>query len=56
MHIYWNSVAEFVETGPRLVAEDDTHVIVAFAVSKAVLARHMPFIGALADVATQRED
>jgi hypothetical protein len=33
----------------RIVAEDDTHIVIAFRVDKAVVQRLLPFLAALAD-------
>lgn len=50
-----HDVDSYVEYGPRLIAENDTHVVVAFAVAKTTIGRRMPFLAALADVATLPE-
>lgn len=38
----------YLETEARIITENDTHAVVALRVEKAVIARNLPFLAALA--------
>jgi len=40
----------YLETEARIIAENDTHAVIAIRVEKATIARNLPFIGALVDL------
>lgn len=46
----------FLQTEMRIVAEDDTHIAVVLRLPKAVIARNLPFLAALADVTPPAAD
>lgn len=41
----------YLETEARIIAENDTHVAIALRVEKAAIARYLPLMAALADLA-----
>ena len=47
-----NDPRAYLETPARIIAEDDTHLVVAIRVEKAWFAQNLLFLGALADSAT----
>ncbi|AVT76660.1 hypothetical protein RPPS3_25970 [Rhodopseudomonas palustris] len=40
-----------LETDARIIAEDDTYAVIAVRVAKATIARNLPFLAALGDLA-----
>lgn len=40
----------YLETEARIIAENDTHVVIAHRLEKAVIARNLPLLAALADL------
>ena len=42
----------YLETDARIIAENDTHVAIALRVEKALIARNMPLLAALADLSS----
>lgn len=40
----------YLDTDARIIAENDTHVAIALRVEKALIARNLPLLAALADV------
>jgi hypothetical protein len=40
----------YLETEARIIAENDTHVVIAHRVEKAAIARNLPLMAALADL------
>lgn len=41
----------YLETEARIIAENDTHAVIALRVEKATIARYLPLMAALADLA-----
>ncbi|MET4341917.1 hypothetical protein [Bradyrhizobium sp. RT9a] len=41
----------YLETEARIIAENDTHAVIALRVEKAKIARYLPLMAALADLA-----
>jgi hypothetical protein len=44
----------YLETEARIIAENDTHVVIAHRVEKAALRRNLPLLAALADLVPSR--
>ena len=40
-----------LETDARIIAEDDTYAVIAWRVKKSAIARNLPFLAALGDLA-----
>lgn len=40
---------QYLETEARIIAENETHVVIAHRVEKAAIARYLPLLAALAD-------
>ncbi|MGL3208668.1 hypothetical protein [Bradyrhizobium sp. BR 1433] len=40
----------YLETEARIIAEDETHVVIAHRMEKAQIARYLPLMAALADI------
>jgi hypothetical protein len=51
VHIY----PQFAEASPMIIAETETHIIVAVEIAKATLFRNMRFLENLVDAATRGE-
>ena len=45
-----NGPASYLDTPARIIAEDDTHVVIALRVKKNWFAENLPLLAALADV------
>lgn len=49
-------ISSLLQTDARLIAENDTHVVVALRLSKAMIARNLPFLAALGDLSPAPAD
>lgn len=43
----------YLETEARIIAENDTHAVIALRLEKASIARNLPFLAALADLMSE---
>jgi hypothetical protein len=50
-----NDPRAYLDTPARIIAEDDTHVVIAMRVKKEWLAENLPLLAALADVMPSRK-
>jgi hypothetical protein len=46
---------QLLETAARIIAEDDTCIVLAVRIRKSLIAEHLPLLGALCDLTPARE-